>query len=386
MSFEHFDWSFWSEDFEREMLTPDGQEQMLKVIGQTLRKDMAAKAVKQMLQPHEPLVLSSEADILTRRSPEWLIHGLIQENTIALLAGPGGLGKSFLALGIARSLSAGRMFFNRSVKKGRVLYVAAEGVSAFGDRVRAWNEANPGVTVPADGITYVESGVNLQDDGSVQRLAEIVKGGDYSLVILDTLSQLGHMENENNNAEVAQVFRQVKKLRDVREGTSVLVIDHTPAQGGKVRGATAKRDNADTVIMAIPGASSGDPFTLSTRLEDGGKQKDGVMEEWHGFTLQPVGKSAVITNDGLNRRPQNVLQKKALAILADGAEWSGVALREELGIKGDSRSKDARALATQLEYAERDGFILKTGSTRSVKYQVTETYTALLKLQEAARD
>lgn len=379
------DWSILARQLKEYADTEKGFHDLVGKVAAGYEKELTARIVRQMFQPDEPLVLSTEAEILNRPSPEWLIHGLIQEDTIALLAGPGGLGKSFLALGMARSLAAGRMFFNRSVKKGRVLYVAAEGVSAFGDRVRAWNLANPDVSVPADGITYVESGVNLSDEGSVDRLAEIVREGEYALVILDTMSQLGHMENENNNAEVAQVFRQVKRLRDVRRGTSVLVIDHTPAQGGKVRGATAKRDNADTVIMAIP-STPGEPFTLSTRLEDGGKQKDGPMEEWHGFILQPVGNSAVITNDGLNRRPQNALQLKALEVLSDGAEWSGVALREELGIKGDSRSKDARALLTQLEFAERDGLITKSGSTRSVKYQVTAQYTALKKLQEATID
>ncbi|MGN7976518.1 AAA family ATPase [Microbacterium sp. 22195] len=374
------DWSELARQLSEYAETPKGFEELAGKVTTAYEKELAVRIVRQMFQPHEPLVLSTEADILRRPSPEWLIHGLIQENTIALLAGPGGLGKSFLALGMARSIAAGRMFFNRSVKKGRVLYVAAEGVSAFGDRVRAWNEANPGITVPADGITYVESGVNLQDEGSVQRLAEIVAEGEYALVILDTLSQLGHMENENNNAEVAQVFRQVKKLRDVRQGTSILVIDHTPAQGGKVRGATAKRDNADTVIIAIPHEPDA-PFTLSTRLEDGGKQKDGVMEEWHGFTLQPVGKSAVIMNDGNNRRPESPLRKQALEVMSDGAEWSGTDLRAALGIKGDSRSPEGKRLLLQLGHAERDGFLTKKGSTRNVRYQVTETYTALQKLQ-----
>ncbi len=378
-------WSELARLLEEHAETEDGFDELAKSVTASWQKEKAARIVRQMFQPHEPLVLSTEADILNRPSPDWLIHGLIQENTIALLAGPGGLGKSFLALGMARSLAAGRMFFNRSVKKGRVLYVAAEGVAAFGDRVRAWNQANPGVTVPADGITYVESGVNLSDEGSVDRLAEIVREGDYALVILDTLSQLGHMENENNNAEVAQVFRQVKKLRDVREGTSVLVIDHTPAQGGKVRGATAKRDNADTVIMAIPHEPEA-PFTLSTRLEDGGKQKDGVMEEWHGFSLQPVGKSAVIMNDGGNRRPDSPLRKKAMALLADGNAWSGTDLRAELGIEGSSRSAEGKALLYQLGLAERDGLVEKTGAKSGMRYRATDKFKALQKLQEAPRD
>ncbi len=330
------------------------------------KKAKVADLVEQMRIEPEPFVIASEADILSSPSPDWLVQDLIQENTIAMLAGPGGLGKSFLALAIARALACGAPFFGKKTKQGKTLYVAAEGVSAFGDRVKAWNEAHNSLTVPADAIAYVKQGVNLKDPQSVEKLAETVATGDYSLVILDTLSQLGYLDNENNNAEVALTFRAIKSIRDAREGTSILVLDHTPVGGGKVRGATSKRDNSDTVIMAIPVGEQGENgFSLSTQNEHGGKQKDGRAIEWHGFALQPVLNSAVVVNNG-GKRPLSPYWELCLVALQEGPK-STTELREAAGITGDMRSDEGKRFKRELDHWEKAELVVRGGSkTRPV--------------------
>ncbi|MFJ6534425.1 AAA family ATPase [Microbacterium sp. NPDC091662] len=263
---EPLDWGTFLDYVDRTLDLPDGAtlagmkpEEIAELpsvkFRETVRSRYLARKADALIRAHEygeqKLVLSSEADIRNRPSPEWLVADLIQENTIALLAGPGGLGKSFLALGLARAIACGAPFFGKQTKRGRVLYVVAEGAAAFGDRIDAWNEAHPSLQVPRNAVTYVEAGVNLQVEESLEQVRELIRDGEYSLVILDTLNQLAYFENENNNAEAGTVFRNIQSLRMAREGTSILVLDHTPAGGGKARGATAKRDNSDTVIMAI---------------------------------------------------------------------------------------------------------------------------------------
>jgi len=337
-------------------------------------RERAQRVVDAHFMEPQPFVVSTEADILNRPSPKWLVGDLIQESTICMLAGPGGLGKSFLALAIARAMASGGPFFGKPTQKGKTLYVVAEGAAAFGDRVKAWNEAHPNLTVPADAIAYVEQGVNLKDPASVETLARMVREGDYSLVILDTLSQLAYLDNENNNAEVALTFRAIKSIRDAREGTTVLVLDHTPVNGGKVRGATAKRDNSDTVIMAIP---TGDTFSLSTVNEDGGKQKDGPAIEWHGFSLATVGNSAIVVNNG-GKRPLSPYWEKCLTVLGDTLPHGTTELREACAIAGTMQSAEGKRLKTELDHWVRDGLVIREGSTKNTTYRLADHVSGVL--------
>lgn len=350
---------------------------MLDALASEVRRAKAREAVEAARREVLPFVVMSENDIQNLPSPQWLVEGLIQESTICMLAGPGGLGKSFLALGIARAMASGGPFFGKKTQQGKTLYVVGEGAAAFGDRTRAWDEAHPTLQVPADGIAYVTQGVNLKDPASVETLATMVKDGDYSLVILDTLSQLAYLDNENNNAEVALTFRAIKSIRDAREGTTVLVLDHTPVNGGKVRGATSKRDNSDTVIMAIPVGERGeDGFSLSTQNDDGGKQKDGAAFAWHGFALQSVGKSAIVVNNG-GKRPMSPYWEKCLKVLQTGPQ-SASQLRDACGIEGDMRTGEGKRLGREVEHWLRDELITKSDSKTRPVYSLSAQAEAVL--------
>ena len=71
--------------------------------------------------------------------PEWTIENVLPAESIAVLFGPPGLGKSFQAIGWAFRIAAGRPAWSgRPIKHGDVIYVAAEGFSGLPPRVQAW--------------------------------------------------------------------------------------------------------------------------------------------------------------------------------------------------------------------------------------------------------
>src|SRR5437868_3203791 len=64
--------------------------------------------------------------------PSLLLDPILTSNSLALLYGPRGLGKSFLALGIAWAAAAGTSFLGwRARRRHRVLYI--DGEMAAGD-------------------------------------------------------------------------------------------------------------------------------------------------------------------------------------------------------------------------------------------------------------
>lgn len=309
------------------------------------------------------LVLTTEAEIHSRPAPEWWVEGLIQKGTIAILASPGGLGKTFLSIHLSRCIATGMMFYRRPVQTGRVLYVIAEGTSAFGVRTRAWDSYFNNAP-PAGSIAYVESGVNLASEASVTRLADLVRDGEYDFIILDTLSQLGGIENENDASQAKRALQAAKRVRDAREGATVLIVHHTDARATKARGSTVIRDNADTVIMAR-GKSSG--FTLTTDAEHGGKQKDGSATEIKGLAIQEHLDSAVVVWTG--KTAADPWWTAMLPLLEDGEAVSGTKLRDACGVTASVGSEYTKWTRYMKELVANQ-VVIKGGARNSHTYRL----------------
>ena len=76
-------------------------------------------------------------DILSLPDPEWLITDLLVKGSFAVIFGPPGVGKSFLALSWAFAVAAAKPWHGRNVNGGPVVYIAAEGGGGLKPRIRA---------------------------------------------------------------------------------------------------------------------------------------------------------------------------------------------------------------------------------------------------------
>lgn len=229
-------------------------------------------------------------------SHQHLISGLLPAKSVIVFAGEPGSGKSFTALSWAASIAGGLPWFGREVQEpSPVVYVLGEGWGSFGKRIEAWENKHD---QPMSENLYFVDGIargldltsTLSVDGFIEHLLEI----GPSLVIFDTFSMLALVRSENDNAEVAGAFANLNRIaREVE--TSVLVIHHVSKASGELRGATAFKANADTVVMvARSTVKSEETFALSTRTQDGGKQRDSEPLRMTGFFIDDSG---VLDND-----------------------------------------------------------------------------------------
>lgn len=307
----------------------------------------------------------TRADLKTMPRPEWLVEGLVQESGIIVLAGEGGLGKSFLAVDWACSIATGSRWHGRNVRRGRVLYVAGEGAEFYDQRVTAWEIHNV-ASVPDDRLHYVTDGFSLSDEHAVEQMRSTVASGGYDLVILDTLSQLSAVENENDNAQLAAVMRQARAIRQARPGTTVLIVHHvSKGERGKVRGASAIRNNADAVIVAKPKA--GDTFMLSTRLEDDGKQKNGRAEALFGFYLREIGEAAVVDRE---RAADPDLE--AVRTVLDVEGWHPIG--DFLEARGESDASTSKRLRRTLDKMVEHGEAEAEGNTKAKRWRRLDSH------------
>lgn len=267
----------------------------------------------------ESIKVLTYEDLLAIPAPKWWVHGLLKQSSLAILAGAGGLGKTFLALYLAVCIASGIPWFGRSVTKGKVLYVGAEGVEDFAKRLGAISDYhNIRIEAFKDNMRFVEAGVNLSDNDSMDAFAKVLSEYEFDVIILDTFSQLTSVQNENDASQVSAVLKVKRKLRALKPGSTILTIHHAGKESGRYRGSSAMRDNVDTLI-SIFGTSKG--FALSTHSEDSGKQRSGEPIKLTGFELvphQPTG-SAVVAQTGASvKTAANSAWVTISALLADG--------------------------------------------------------------------
>ena len=68
----------------------------------------------------------------------WVIESWLEAGTLAVLVGPEGSFKSFLAIDWGMAIATGRAWHGCKVQVGRVLYIAGEGRIGVIRRMRGW--------------------------------------------------------------------------------------------------------------------------------------------------------------------------------------------------------------------------------------------------------
>ncbi|MBD8057247.1 AAA family ATPase [Rhodococcus ruber] len=234
--------------------------------------------------------LLTRSDLRTLPDPAPLVDNVLDQGTTALLYGPWGSGKSFVALDWAASVACGRRWQGRTVERRRVLYVAAEGAFGLKGRLHAWETAWK-QSIEDGWLDVLPEPVNLTHGLRVSELVELVAVCGYGLVVLDTLARCMVGADENSAKDSGVV---VDALSRIREGTpggrgTVLGVHHTGKDGKTLRGSSAFEAGVDTVYQVEP-----DGVALELRRT---KRKDGPCEDSHRLMVSPVEgtESAVVS-------------------------------------------------------------------------------------------
>jgi archaellum biogenesis ATPase FlaH len=185
---------------------------------------------------------------------QWVIDGLLAPG-LTLLAGPPKVGKSWLALQIAKAVGAGEQILGRNTRKGSCLYFALEdSPRRIKTRVemQGWDK-NSSVNVVPIGmldILYHERVFKDFADG----LAADIKDNKYRLVIIDTLSRLKTNMDQNRVEEVTMNLSPIQKIAH-DENCSIILIDHHKKASdfeknviSDVLGSVGKGAVADTIL------------------------------------------------------------------------------------------------------------------------------------------
>jgi len=207
---------------------------------------------------------------LPLQPPDWLVHGLFEKNSLNILFGDPGVGKSFLALDIGASIAAGLPFHSHGTKQGAVLYICGEARGTIARRCNAWAAHND--VELSDIPFYIFNGTpQLLDAASLAPLAKALadiaeKEGGIQLIILDTWNRL-QGGDENSTADAAKAIAALDKLREPYSAAALIVHHSGHSEKQRMRGASALNAAADNAFRVE--LINGTIMLTATKTKDG---------------------------------------------------------------------------------------------------------------------
>ncbi len=183
------------------------------------------------------------------RNASWLYYEMIPASGVGVLTGPSQAGKTFVLTDLARSLATGKPFFDVVPDEpgGTIFLFAGTEGSGFERRLEALGEGGhlpiSSTRVAALGQRGALTTLLDQVRGEAERMQKIF-GVPLRLLVLETLSASGLLEDEDSNAEAAQAISNLAQLGQFL-GVPVITSHHPPKGGHGSRGAGAIINNAD---------------------------------------------------------------------------------------------------------------------------------------------
>lgn len=186
---------------------------------------------------------------------DWKIKDLLPMESVGILSGTSGHGKSWMLMDLAIEASRGGKWLGQfATKPGRVVYIDEE--SSSGLLIKRMNKLLRAKGLKAEDTDIrlvIGKGLCFSDPGSVQKLMAELDDLRPSLVIIDALIRVFKGE-ENSASEMAGVFNEVKKIvRDYK--CAILFADHqkkVSMPGGTgdqlLRGSSEKTAFVDTLL------------------------------------------------------------------------------------------------------------------------------------------
>jgi hypothetical protein len=193
--------------------------------------------------------------------PDYLVEGIIPKDCdVVFIGGQSGAGKTFLAVYLAVCLATGKEFFGRDVdtKIGTAI-LAAEAPGSLKNRLHvAAQLAAPGEHLP---ICYLGVVPDLKNQKEVSALIPRIRAVSeqlqdtynvpLGLVIIDTLAASFSREDENSNAEAAEIIKVMKEIGR-QTGTIVAPVHHFgKAITTGLRGASAYKGGTDVILAVL---------------------------------------------------------------------------------------------------------------------------------------
>lgn len=220
------------------------------------------------------------SEFTARKSGGYHIKGLIPRGELVMIYGPSGAGKSFMAFELSMAVAIGvDEWRGHRVKAGRVVYLIAEGVAGFADRIKAYSEYYD-LDMATVELFVIPATPNLLQAKDVKDLIAALKPINPDVIVIDTWAQATAGGDENSGEDMGKALSHCKAMH-YATGATPVIIHHSGKDSNKgARGWSGIHGAADAILDIN---RAGDDRVMSVV-----KMKDGQEGKEYGFKLNVV--------------------------------------------------------------------------------------------------
>ena len=177
---------------------------------------------------------------------DWLIEGIIPSNSVGMVFGASGSGKSHIVLSMAAMIANGLPWFDKETKQGNVLVLAGEGLSGLSRRLKAIEKEHD-LNIELDKLHISNRAIGLDTTDGYKVVEQAINDLETppQTIIIDTLSRHLMESEENSNDDMARFINKLEDIRLKYECTIILVHHTGKSASQGARGASALRANVD---------------------------------------------------------------------------------------------------------------------------------------------
>lgn len=204
-----------------------------------------------------------------------VLGGGFVKGSVTLIAGQPGIGKSTLLLQIAAGLSAGH----------KVLYVSGE-------------ESGHQVGLRAERLGVTGSKVQLATSNSAEDIARSISGGEYDLVIIDSIQTVVSDAVPSAAGSVTQITNCAHLFINVAKdvNTAVILVGHVTKEGS-IAGPKVLEHVVDTVLQLEGDRYGGFKVLRSAKNRFGSTNEAGIFEMEENGMQQVDNPSAALLSE-----------------------------------------------------------------------------------------
>lgn len=247
-----------------------------------------------LLMPPKDDWLIQADDFCAQPAPiSWMVKKWIQSDSLVMVHGPSGGGKTFVVLDWCLRIASGMTeWAGQKVRPGNIVYLAGEGHHGLRGRVAAWKHYHKAGKIK---MWLSKDGCDLNTPGGYQKVVLNIRElkEKPSVIVIDTLHRF--LMGDENSAQDAKTMLDACAALIQEFGCTVILVHHTGVSDEaqhRARGSSAWRGALDIEISIIPG-KDGKPMQIVQR-----KSKDAELAETVHAELQQVEIPGWFDEDG----------------------------------------------------------------------------------------
>jgi hypothetical protein len=184
---------------------------------------------------------------------DYLIKGVLERQSNAVLFGHWNVGKTFVVLDMAAAIATGERWFGKRVRQGRVLYLGYEGVRAMKKRMIALRGRHPKLADKRVPFQWQPLRTALTKPEGIAALGRILRfyterrGGPPDLIIIDPLANA--LGGDDSDAQLMGTLNECVAALIQKQRCTVLRVHHSGhGNQDRARGHSSLPAGVDTEI------------------------------------------------------------------------------------------------------------------------------------------